>query len=160
MCGRCICHVLCVMCFCVCVCVLDCFVSSFSLIILPLEQCPLRSTFFFFVLTLIFYQCFASFSSRCSSGLCIFPYNPVYFCDSPHYCRGLSLFSERVPISLYNTLNLCTLWFWITWFRVSLNLWIKESLDRARVDIVHHTPRHLSWLSPDSGIVSNEWPLA
>lgn len=30
----------------------------------------------------------------------------MYFCDNPHYCRALSLFSERVPISLYNTLNL------------------------------------------------------
>lgn len=60
-------------------------------------------------------------------------YNRVYFCDNLHYCRGLSLFSERVPISLYNTPNPCTLWFWITWsFCVSLNLWIKELLDRAR----------------------------
>lgn len=46
---------------------------------------------------------------------------------------GLSLFSERAPVSLYNTLNPCTLWFWITWsLCMSLNLWIKELLGQAR----------------------------
>lgn len=72
-------------------------------------------------------------------------YNRVYFCDNPHYCRGLSLFSERVPISLYNTPNPCTLWFWITWsFCASLNLWIKELLDWARQKLCITVCR--SWL--------------
>lgn len=30
----------------------------------------------------------------------IFSHSPVYLCDNPHYCRGLSLFCERVPIFL------------------------------------------------------------
>lgn len=53
-----------------CVCGLFCL--FLFLIILPLQQCPLRSPFSFCP-QIPFYPCFSSFSNRCSSALCISP---------------------------------------------------------------------------------------
>lgn len=77
--------------------------SNYSL---PLTV-PSQISFFFYVLKFLlsaFLLLFHSLFIRAAQ----FSHSRMYFCDNPHYCRALSLFSERVPISLYNTLNLCT----------------------------------------------------
>lgn len=90
------------------------------------SNCPLPLTassqisilLFFFYPQIPFYPCFlVPFLPPPPSpfvGASHLSHDRMCFPDSPHYCRALSLFSERVPISLYNAPNPCTFCFGFT----------------------------------------------
>lgn len=96
---------------------------SLPLIIPFLQQCPLRSLFCF---VLRFLLSALLFSLYCSSTAVQLSYTLMYFCDKSHHCGALSLFSERVPISLYNALKPGTLVIFGLNDCVSLNFQITE----------------------------------
>lgn len=97
---------------------------------LPLTV-PSQIFILFLLSTLLF-----SFSLHCSSAAVQLSRSLMYFCDKSHHCRALSFFSERVPISLYNALNLSTLVIFGLNACVSWNFQIRELKDWGRQNLL------------------------
>lgn len=158
--GRCVCHVLCVMCVSVCVCLcVELFCLFLSLIILPLEQCPLRSPFFFcphFLFFLVFLILFQSVFIRAVHlplQSCVLLWQPTLL-QGLVFClvRGFQFPYITLRIPVLFDFGLHDLFAWVYIFESK-----NHQTEPGRILCITLCQ---SWLSRDSGVVSNEWPLA